>query len=293
MKNIIFSLILLLIFSGCDSQQGQSLKISVNPWIGYSPLFYANAMGWLKPYRIKLIETVSLKENMVIYQTGNTDATSATQYEYNLLKKQNINIIPIVLFDRSNGGDMIMSNISLQQLHESNETIDVYLEMDSVNQLLISDFIVLEHLKSKEFHYINLDQVNISQLKQHNMEGPSLIVTYTPYNFMLAKENFTTLLSTAESLQIIIVDALFTTHEVLEKHRSQFEALNGIVTDALQDLEKDPKHYYEKVKPYLENISYEEFQESLSGIEWIHKRRSLELEERLRTIGFPIRTLLK
>ena len=61
---------------------------------------------------------------MYLYKAGNSDAYVGTQYEYNLLSNENKNLTPIMLFDKSNGGDVILSNISIEELLKTDKQID-------------------------------------------------------------------------------------------------------------------------------------------------------------------------
>ena len=88
--------------------------------------------------------------------------------------------MPIMMFDRSNGGDMGMSNVSINELQNTKESIDAYLEMDSINHTILSDFVSKYALQDKTINYINEDQKYISTLKVKDMRRPTIIVTYTP-----------------------------------------------------------------------------------------------------------------
>lgn len=281
---------LLFLMTACSSQA--PLKLSTTTWIGYTPLFYAKEKGWLNDINIKLVNVVSLSENMYLYQAGNSDAYCGTQYEHSVLKNKIPSLVPIMLFDRSNGGDIIMSNTSIEALQNSNESIDTYLEMDSINFTLLNDFIKRYDINEKRINYINRDQIEISRLKNDTPEQQTLIVTYIPYDGMLAKNGFKEILSTKNGLDLLVVDALFTTKETLIEHREQFVQLKSYVNDALAALQKDPQEFYQTVKAYMNEQSYEEFQHSLKDIEWINADVSNELMERMREASFPTKDLL-
>ncbi|MDG6772712.1 ABC transporter substrate-binding protein [Thiomicrorhabdus sp. ZW0627] len=287
---LFFSIVLLL--TSCSSSQPEKLKISATTWIGYSPLYYAKEKGWLKPLNIKLLHVVSLSENMYLYQSGNSDAYVGTQYEYSILSPQDSSLLPIMMFDRSYGGDIIMSNVSIEALKNTDETIDAYLEMDSINSTLLKDFIKLHGLYEKNINYINQDQANISTLEAKNTKRPSLIITYNPYNIDLEKQGFNEIASTKNGLDLLVVDALFTTEDVLHKHKDQFIQLKKLVSDAVDVLKQNPREFYETVKPYMLEVSYEEFLHSLNDIIWINQSIDPKLKERMREANFPTRGLI-
>lgn len=294
MKFKLLLLSLFILLSACSSKEAPQLKIIANSWIGYSPLFYAKESGWLDEHNIKLSTVVSLGESMHIYQTNHMHAFTGTQYEYRQVLGQERSLMPIIMFNRSNGGDMVMSNHSLKALEESSTPIDVYLEINSINHVLFKDFIKRNRLENKTFNYINNDQLRIlSELESlPKIKRPTIVVTYVPYNHKLKTLGFQTLGSTRNGLDLLVVDALYTNKENFAAHEDQFKALKTIVDRSLQALNNDPHEYYTKVKPYLENNSFEEFQSGLQDIEWLNHELSDALVKRLNQAQFPIRDLM-
>jgi NitT/TauT family transport system substrate-binding protein len=280
------------LFISCSSDYDKKLKISATTWVGYTPLFYAKEMGWLEPLNIKLLNVSSLSENMYLYKAKNSDAYVGTQYEYNILSKENSSLVPVMLFDRSYGGDVVMGNVSLKELKDGSGPIDAYLEMDSINFTLLEDFIKKNNFEGRDIRYINQDQAYISTLKSASMDKHTLIVTYSPYDSELKKKGFMEIASTKDGFDLLIIDAMFTTTEVLQRHKKQFTELKKAVDMAVVELQKNPKQYYEKIKPYMLNMNYDEFRESLDNIIWINDGVSSELEERIKDNNFPIEDLI-
>ncbi len=289
----ILLLVLALLMISCSSPYDKPLKISATTWIGYTPLFYAKEKGWLEPLNIKVTNVVSLAENMALYQSGNFDAYVGTQYEYSVLSYKESSLHAVMMFDRSYGGDVVMGNVSINDLKNTNTAIDVYLEMDSINITLLNDFLKKYKLEAKKLNHINKDQAYIATLNESDMKNPTLIITYSPYDNYLTKNGFKELASTKESLDLLVVDAMFTTDKVYDEHQKQFVELKKLVEKSLSALEANPKEYYETVKAYLPETSYEEFQHSLEDIVWINKTISPQLQERLNQADFPIRKVIQ
>lgn len=290
-KSLIF-LLLLFLLSACGSNKYEKLEVSATTWIGYTPLYYAKEKGWLKPLNIKLLHVVSLSENMYLYDAGNSDAYVGTQYEYNLLVKKDPSLMPVMLFDRSNGGDVVMSNISIQELQNMQKPIDAYLEMDSINSVLLKDFLKKYNLQNKNINYINRDQAFISTINEKEINNATIIVTYIPYDIELEKQGFKTIASTKENLNLLVVDGLFTKGKTFEEHKEQFKKLKVLVDRAVKALQDDPREFYDTVKPYMLELSYEEFVHSLSDIVWINQNLSPELKKRMRESHFPTAGLI-
>lgn len=290
-RKILFAFIIVFLFTSCSLENGKKIKISATTWIGYTPLFYAKEKSWLEPLNIKLLNVVSLSENMYLYKSGKSDAYVGTQYEYHYLVKNMESLTPILLFNKSNGGDVIMGNLDIEELEKIEDKIDVYLEMDSINSILFEDFINKHNLKNKNYNYINKDQAFISELK--TSQNPTIIVTYVPYNIKLEKNGFKNLASTKDNLDLLVIDAMFTTKELFLENKQTFIELKKLVDKSIVNLQKDPKEFYETIKDYLPNTDYEEFLKSLDDIIWINKDVSPKIIEKLSDNNFPTRDLLK
>ena len=291
-KKIVVVISILFFMTSCSSESYKKLKISATTWIGYTPLFYAKEKGWLKELNIKLLNVTSLSENMYLYEAGNSDAYVGTQYEYSVLIQKHKSLMPIMLFDRSYGGDIVMSNMSLSDLQNSNKTINVYLEMDSINNTIFKDFISNYSLEEKAINYINQDQTQISLLEGKNIKNPTVIVTYIPYNTMLENDGFKEIASTKDGLQLLVVDAMFTSSKVFHEHEEQFRELKKLTDKAIDVLQRNPKEFYKVIQPYMLDMDYKTFNESLNKIIWINKTFPSELKERLQEANFPTRDLI-
>ena len=289
LKKISFLFLMIFLFTSCSMKNEKKLKISTTTWIGYSPLYYAKEKGWLEPLNIKLLNVVSLSENMYLYKAGNSDAYVGTQYEYTIL--ENENLIPIIMFDKSNGGDIVMSNQSINELQKEDSSINVYLEMDSINSIIFKDFIKQYNLTDKNFNYINKDQAFSSTLK--NSKIPTIIVTYVPYNTSLEKESFKEITSTKNNENLIVVDAMFTSKELFRENEKRFIELKKIIDNSIEILKENPKDFFETIKAYLPNTTFEDFEKSLNDIIWINKNIQEKLIEKLNNSNFHTKEILK
>lgn len=293
MRVKILLLLSVFLLAGCSGQKEPPVKIVANSWIGYSPLFYAKEKGWLEEINIELSTVVSLGESMMTFKTGGFEGITGTQYEYQKLLSQKNQMIPIIMFDRSSGGDMVMGNRSTEEFQKSTQPIDVYLEIDSINYLMFKDFVNSKKLEEKKFNFINKDQLKIvTTIKKNEITNPTLITTYNPYNFELEQHNFTVLASTKDITDIMVLDALYVTKSSLEVNHNTYLKLKKVINQALTDLEKDPKNYYNLVKPYIENPSYEEFSASLNDIEWITTAIPKSIALKMKQMDFPGKDLM-
>ncbi len=281
MKRVIYFLMIALSFIGCtDKKYQQPLIIVSNAWIGYAPIFYAKEKGYFDDLNIKVVPVVSLAEAADTFATGKADMLTATQHEYYRLKKHFSELKPIILLDRSNGGDMILSNRTIKELKKA-KSIQAYLEVDSINMDILNAFLINKKISKKNIIFYNFDQSSLQSLKY--TDNPTLIVTYIPYDYILKKKGFFEVASTENLDTIVVIDALFTTKDILDKNRQRVEKLKKIIDRSIKELTADKKNSYKLVAPYLDNISYKEYLKSFLTIKWINNptKKVLNLVEKL------------
>ena len=291
----VYHLILILVLlmqSSCTSASREPLRIGTNLWIGYTPLFYANERGWLAEGNIRLINAVSLYESMQMFAVGNTDAFTGTQYEYHVQRRTHPSLLPVILLDRSRGGDIIMSNRDLDTLRKSDRPVDVWLEVDSVSQELFKAFVRAKDLEGKKYRFHNLDPESISELPLQ--KTPAMLVTYEPYDDPLRSRGYRELCNSADpTLHFQIIDALYVPKEVLENRHKELAALNRAIARALRDLHKDPRAFYGYIKNYLHGEDYAHFRDSMERIEWIYGQRRRPFLEKVQALGLPVKSLME
>ncbi|MCT7531622.1 substrate-binding domain-containing protein [Aliarcobacter cryaerophilus] len=287
---ILISLISIIFLTSCVNDKKDKLRVVTSNWIGYTPLFYAREKGLLDKLNIQLLSVVSLSESLHTYKSKHADIFLGTQYEYEEAFKRDNQVVPIMLLNKSDGGDVVMSNLTLEEIKKEDKQIDVFLELSSVNSLVFDDFITKHNIKNKNFNYVNKDQSFIAQQKE--FKNPTIVISYNPYNITLEKNGLTTLETTKDNIEILIVDAMFTTNDILIKYKDELKELKKIIDIAIDDLEKDEKAYYDLIKDYLYDTSFEEFQQSLSNIKWINKNIDQNILDSLKEHNFPTKELL-
>ena len=288
---LFFLLISFIFFTSCSNNETQKLKIVTNSWIGYTPIFYANEKNYLTPLNVELISTVSLGESTDIFSIAKADMITSTQHEYNSLKKSFKTLVPVILIDRSYGGDMILSNRTISELKKSKEIV-VYLEIDSINREMIKDFITKYKLNQTKIKYINKDQAKLQNIKYDMKNQDIIIVTYIPYNIGLEEIGFKNIATTKELDTLLVIDAIYTTKKTLKANKERLLELKAIIDKSITEIESHPKEAYKLTHKYLGNISYKEFLNSLKMIKWIN-HPSDTLLQKIGTINLEGRYIIQ
>lgn len=253
------------------------IRISSNPWVGFTPFIYAQEKGWLKKTPFRFLWLVDLSDNARLYEGNFTQGFTATQYEM-LHFKDYSHIKPIFLIDRSYGADAILSNRSLEQLRNTAEPIQVYLELGSLDEDLFRAFVRENKLSKLNFLLNNSSQKEM--IKINSKGSPVMVISYAPYLSALVERGFMEVASTANMQSFFVIDALFMDERALAGRKDDYQALRQIFNRAENQLRSDPHEFYQVVHGYLEGQSYEEFMQSTRQIMWLnHGDTSLMLRQ--------------
>lgn len=274
-----FLLVVLLgiFFLGCEEQNTRPMVVSTNIWIGYSPLYYAEKKGWLREHNIKLVHTVSLGESLDTFKRGSADMFCGTQYEVGKVTDRDKNIGEIILFNRSNGGDMILSNFSIDEL-KPKKKIDVYLEINSINSVFFEYFTQKHSLSKAQLNFI--DKTPDISSKIHMKKTPTVIITYSPYAEILKKQGYKEIASTKDS-ELLIIDMAYAPFKTTQEFSKEIDRLNFLIAKSLSDMKIKPKEYYEVINNYFRFKDYDEFKDAMDSIEWIYSSQNIDIRNKI------------
>jgi len=289
MIRLFVAILVAIFFLGCESKPTRPMLISTNLWIGYSPLYYAQKKGWLRQNNIKLVQTISLGESFKTFKSGAVDMLCGTQYEIRKACKDYEDKGGVIMLDRSNGGDKILSNFSIDEL-KSKKKIDLYLEVESVNSVLFEYFMQKHALSKKQINFINKTPDISSKLRMKTR--PTVIVTYSPYNNDLEEKGYKEIASTKDN-DLLVLDAVYVPPKTMKQFPRELDRLNFLIAKSLKDLESNPKEYFNVINSEFNFDNYEEFKIALSSIEWIYDNHSVVINKRAKMSILEVLKLIK
>lgn len=297
MKKIGYFLLFMFVLAGSgwgiwkifQSSQKEEIRISTNPWIGFTPFIYAQEKGWLEKTPFKFVWLIDLSENARLFEKGFSEGFTATQYELMRIENKE-DLTAIFLIDRSYGADAILSNRTLQVLRQTNEKINVYLEMGSFNESMFSAFIAENDLNKEKFVFFDISQKNMEAMTKS--DKPIIVVTYEPYLSKIKASGLNVIASTRTLKTFYAVDALFARRTSFEANPEAYQELKHIFKRALAQMRKDPKEFYVTIAGYLEGGSYEDFLASSHQIQWLENEIPPVFMETLKKQNIPTDKLL-
>jgi len=287
-KNTIMLFFIVILLSGCSNLEPKEkpLKIAVSNWVGYLPLLYAYEKGKLRNLNIEIVPTSSLTASLDLMGRGVVDGFCATQREYKLLKQDNVDIAPILLLDKSYGGDVVLSNMTKEHLYALKKgNIPCLMEVDSANYTLFEYF-----KKSRNWGNVHFTPKNNTQnfIATMAITQPSIVVTYEPYSTLLLKKGFH-LIESTKNENLLIADLLFMKRDHFQQHPQQHKKLKVAIDEAIQILHTHPKEFYDVIKIYMDRESFDEFSNSIKNVKFTNgnKRKIIEQlkAERIETVN--------
>jgi NitT/TauT family transport system substrate-binding protein len=297
MKKLLITLTFLLLLAGgygvwkaFISPHTAEIRISSNPWVGFTPFMYAQEKGWLEETPFKFIWLVDLSDNARLFDKGFAQGFTATQYELMHFKNKE-DLTTVFLIDQSYGADAILSNRSLEQLRKTDEKINVYLEMGSLNEDLLSAFVLEYGMDKNAFVFIDSSQKSMSSVRE--TVKPFIMITYEPYVSRMKATGLKVIASTKTLKMFHAVDALFAKKSSLEEHRDDYLNLKNIFQRAQRQLRTNPREFYETIAGYLEGESYEDFLESTRQIQWIGRDIPQHITQTLKNQSIPTDGLIR
>lgn len=286
MKKTFFFILLIVFISSCSKEvKNPPLVLSTDTWVGAAPLYYAHAKGWLREADIELFVAPTINDNLALFNAHSSDAITGTQHEFHRLKKQHASIVPIAIYDRSFGGDVVLSNCSISQLYDTSSMVPTYIELDTVGEDMLKYFMAGHPALQQKITPISRSQDEISALDTE--DKCSIAITYNPHDIDLIKKGFT-VLESSKNDKYLIVDAIYTSKQTAQLHAQQFKSLIQIFDKAVESYRANPKEFYVTIKPYLGNPSYDEFQAMVANIQWLdHTTLSDSMLRTLKQHDFP------
>lgn len=241
----------------------EPFRVAISNWVGYLPVVYAKEKMILGD-DVELVWTESLKATNSAFKRGLVDGMFATQYDY-LKSEQTDGSSMIFATNISKGSDVVMSNISLEELNSSKSVMAV-MEGDSVGKVMFDQFLQKYDINSANF--IMYDKTQLGIVSSDYSKSKAIVVTYTPFDSILKKKGFLELANSSK-LQVLIIDGFFALDSKSEQHKKSIDNIKKAFELSVKMAKDNPYEFYQVIKPYLKGIEFEEFKASLDGIEWV------------------------
>lgn len=237
-------------FAGCR-QPEQPLRIALNAWPGYAPIFLAQEKGFFRDagVDVKLIEFGALADARRSFETGKVDGLATTIVEVLMARDASTRDLRIVrVLDFSNGGDIVVARKSARSMRDLRGA-RIGVELSSLGVYLLARAMEKEGMALSEAVLVSKDQRSMAEgLLQGQLDA---VVTYPPESSMLlAKPDFHAVF-TSRDIPGEIVDVIAFSSGVLHKRPGQVAAFLAAVDRAFAYMRDEPGDALRALAPRL------------------------------------------
>ncbi len=247
--------------TGCGGKESL-LRISGITWVGYEPLFLAQTLGLLPPDRIRLIESPSNTNSLMQLASGEVEAATLTLDECLLARAGGIPVKVVLVFDTSNGADVIMARPGIHKLAELRD-MRIGVEETAAGALMLSQTLEAAGLSGEDIERITV--LGSEQIAAYRAGRVDALVSYEPYATHLAELGAVPLYDSS-TFPGLIVDVLTVHERALAQHPNGLKRIVTTYFEALGILRAYPGRAHRLMAPRLE-LSVEATERAFAGVD--------------------------
>ena len=278
MGRFVWFVVSLLLLAGCSEKPEQRIKVALNSWPGYEPLFLAQEMGFFGELPPKLIRVQANTDTVKALKSGILDAAALTM-EVLRLAQDNPDMTVFLVLDVSDGGDAIVGQKGIASMADL-KGLRIGVEAGALGAYVLSR--AIELTPGLELADLEIYPVSYKNHEEVFANGEvDAIVTFEPVKSRLLERGGTTLFDSSQ-IPGEIVDVLVVRNEVARARPEAFRAIVEGWFSAMAYIERQPKMAFAKMATY-EKISASLFEAGYRSMRF----PSLEENRRLLASGKP------
>jgi len=229
-------LVVLWAASACTQEPAPLLKVGVNQWAGYEPLFLARQLGHYQNASVKLVELPSNTESIHLLREGRLDAAALTLDEVLSVMDQGTPLSIVTVFDFSNGADVLLGKKGISEL-EAIRGYRVGVESSGVGAVLLHAALSHAGLEESDVRMIYL---TADEHERAFVQGKvDALVTFEPVKSKLLSQGAHVLFDSSQVPELI-VDVLAVRTDRLPLQSGQLLALLQGYYQALRYMGQHP-----------------------------------------------------
>lgn len=275
-KKILFAIIVVALLPAllvaCDKTPRPPLVFGANLWPGYESVYLARSLGYLPTEGVRLAEYANTSEVIQAFRNHTVHMAGVTLDEALLLRRDIPDLKIVLLFDASNGADVILAQpgiTTLAQLQGKRVGVE--------NTALGAYFLSLA-LKAAGLRLPQIDMVPLpvdeqeAAFRAHKVDA---VVSFEPVRTRLLKAGAQQLFDSSR-VPGKILDVLVTRDEYIGTyHQEMLQLLQGW-RRALDYMQAEPAKAAQ-IMAKREQIDPDEFAQAMQGIELFGLKRNREM----------------
>ncbi len=261
-----------LMISGCSKASLDTLRIAINLWPGYEPLYLARDLGYFDDTPIQIVEYGSNAERVRAYRNGEIEMTSSSMNTVLEIAQTNPDTRVFLIADFSAGADVVLAQPEIQDL-QSLKGKKIGLEASTLGVFLLTRTLEQVNLSLSDVETVSLEiPEQEAEFSQKNVDA---VVTYGSTRANLLAQGAKPLFDTSQ-LPGEIVDVLIGSEKLLKTHPQQMKVLGHAWFRAIDYLQENPQDAARRIAK-RQGITPEQFLESLEGVRFIQLAENKQL----------------
>lgn len=217
---IMLACIAVLLIS-CNQNDSHVLKVGANNWLGYQPLFVAQAFDFYDKNKINVVELGSATGVLRALYNGGVDVAAVTLDEAMSALAQGKKIKVLMVADFSYGGDALIVNGAIESLSElKGKTIGV--ENTALGAIMLDAILNKAQLKLED---VNIAPVTFDQHGRFLKEGQGdALITFEPVRSKLLAQSYREVFNSKE-IPGTIVDVIVVTEQAYKQYPQRIKSI--------------------------------------------------------------------
>lgn len=265
------------LLSGTNTPEKTTIRIGINPWMGYEYLYLAEKQGFFaeEGLDVRLLQFSSLEDVRAAFERGHVDGITSTVVEViqaNAARGQR-KAQAVLVADFSNGADVILARHSITSVaHLKGKAVAA--EKASLGIFMLARALEKSGMSLNDVKALAYDQPAME--KAFNDGIIDAMVTYPPFSVGIMEHSKVSKIFDSSSIPGEILDTLSLDRTTLQKNPKLAPALRRVWAKSLAYAEAHPAES-NLLMAQRENISKEAFEEGLKGIHIVAADEQVEL----------------
>tara|TARA_R110002096_G_scaffold314706_2_gene508907 strand:- start:17495 stop:18481 length:987 start_codon:yes stop_codon:yes gene_type:complete len=261
--------------AACSEAPSQPLRVGINPWPGYAPLFLAADQGFFSDegVDVELVELSSLADVRRAFERGQTDGMASSLVEV-LDADRNSHRAPMIalMADYSNGADVILAKRGITDIAELKGQ-RIGLEPSSLNRFILARALAQGGLSMDDVEIVSLPQVGLQEAVE--MGTVDAVVTYPPISTGIEQTGLVAQVFSSADIPGEVSDVVSFNRETASRRSADIEAFVRAWGHAVDLIRTNRQESYALIGRHI-GMSADELEDAYQGIEIISADRQDE-----------------
>lgn len=228
-------LLFILALSSCAERPEPTLRVGINPWLGYEPLYVARDLGYLEGANVKLVDVSNASEVIRAFRNGAIEAAALTIDDTLSIAKDDPDVRVVLVMDYSDGADAIIATADIKSMKDL-KGHRVGMETTAFSTFVLARATTNAGLEEGEFEVVPLTVDRFENA--YGAGSVDALVTFEPLKSKLVKQGANVVFDSSE-IPEEIVDVLIMRDSYVKAHPEQVNELLNAWFKAEDRMSKD------------------------------------------------------